>query len=438
MVFMLFVQSPLPHGIFYFILTVLMVDTTSSATVAQNGRISPCKAPCTEYGIVATARLERIDLKIYKVVRRAEDEIAKASDVRQVVASPGQWQINITAILYEPQTFDPILKALVESAKKVIPVNNRFSTPFFFLVLQSEKGVYGEALNAMSLRVIGFLNNLNNHPFLPPSKRSIAIIHERSEILFKWLTVNFLAGYFDQEKSHSKVGVLGLSLNTVTQIAYPVHSTSMNTTEFVTIGTMPYLLIAQSYTTEGFGTTLREYFTKLGQVQGQGKQTSPCSPQGAQVQVVDGDIVKQYIGNGNVQQCLKILNDVILNDYGRWTRSPYIRKPPKYIKFYALPQVVNVLNEIGCLGCEKVFTPAKINAAARLSCSSSQPRNGDLPSTKNCLNANFFYLMLTESYHFEDNTPITVLPKSVHGIDEDWALGALLYKLRLLSYKIVP
>lgn len=401
------------------------------------GRISPCTPPCTEYGIVATARLERIDLKIYRVERRAKDAIAKVSDVSEVVTSPSKWQINITAILYEPDTFDPILKAVVESAKKVIPVNNQFSTPFFFLVLQSEEGIYDEAFNAMSVKVIDFMNNINNHPFLPPSKGSIRIIHGKVEILFKWLTANFLAGFFDQaKKSHSKVGVLSLSLNTVTQIAYPVHITSMNASELVIVGTMPYLLIAQAYTTQGFGTTLRKYFTALGQ--GKGQQTSPCSPQGARIQVIDGEIQKQYIGNGNVQECRRILNDVVLNDYGRWTRSPYVQKPPKHIKFYVLPEVTNVLNDIGCPGCTKVFTPSKIDAAARQYCRTSKLRNGDLPSTKNCLNANFFYLMLTQSYHLANNVPITVLPKSKHGIEEDWALGALLYKLRLLTYESVP
>lgn len=357
-----------------------------------------------------------------------------------MLANPSQWPINITAVLYEPDTFDPLLKDVVESAKKVIPKNNQFSTPFFFLVLQSEEGVYTEAFNAMSLRVIEFLNNLNNHPFLPPGKRSIRIITGKSEILFKWMTVNFLAGFFDQDKSHSATaGVLSLSLSTVTQIAYPVHVTSMNATELLIIGTMPYLLVAQTYTVQGFETTLRKYFTSLGKGQGQGQQTSPCSPKGARIQIIDGKDHKQYIGSGNIQHCRKILNDVVLNDYGRWTRSPYVRKPPKHIKFYVLPEVVKVLNDIGCPGCNKVFTPAKINVAARQYCSSSRPtRNGAPPSTKNCLNANFFYLMLTESYHLADNIPITVLPKSQHGIEEDWALGALLYKLRLLSYESIP
>lgn len=462
------------------------------------GQLNPCDGPCTDYGIVMTARYDQIDMKIYKVTRRKGNPIALPSDIKQIKTSPEKLPLDIVKIAASPEKFDSVFATLVKAAKKVIPKNYYFGTPLFFMSSFSTEDIYSFAFTNVLVRVLSYLNNVNKHPFLPPSKDSVKKLAGDTEITYRWLAAAFLADYFTPQKEGRArdLGLVNFNLNMIYQNSFPVYYITKNATHSISVGEDTYLLATTSHTQNGLSSALRKYFQSLtdgkkpveipnptrdptigippnmdieenlrknvphpqngvwppsnvGNIQnGQNPNMpsmetsksikaipSPCSPPGVQLEIKDDG--RQYVlaGSGDVDKCRNIIQNVILNDFDRPRNSPYMISPRRSVQFYAYSEVVSVLETIGCTSCSQYFTAEKIDAAARKYCK-GESKQSSPANTANCLNANFYYVMMTKAHRFNPKKPIKILKSSRHNIDEDWALGAFLYKMKLLYYNV--
>ncbi|XP_031567823.1 uncharacterized protein LOC116302626 [Actinia tenebrosa] len=411
------------------LLLLLLFRASEGAYVSELGKLYPCVAPCTDYGIVITPqdKPHTLSISVYKFSLRKDREI-KPTDIKKIKTTPSEVPIDYDKVFSGNVSIGMYILPLVKAAEKAIPRDQHLTSPILFSV--NERLV---AQNPFAwFKQIGEINLVfanKTVPFLV-SPFSVDELKAHTEALFKWQLINFLIG----DLSSKTVGVLSFNSRMGSEVSFEKRVLDQSVTDLTTIAGISHAVVTSNFFRKGDILPLNTYLKAISSPR-KAVIESPCGPKGVKKRFKGLRGVKWIVGTGDIEKCRSIIRRVLLSICDKINGCAYLKEPIKG-KIIGYPDVGETMKQLGYDSCAEHLTPAKLDAAIRRVCGGNgKAAKGGKSSPRvifNCVNGNFLYLMLTKGYKMKDSTSIEI-KNEIAGLKVDTSLGELLMKMKLLD-----
>lgn len=335
------------------------------------GELTPCVAPCTDYGVVISTRgnSSRIKLSVYKFERK-KDKMITPSDVTKIKASPETQDLDLDAIFKGTKSLPEAMMPLVTAAKKAVPVNYQLRTPILFSLDEEAQSVNEEAWYRLRGDIAEFYEN-KTVPFLA-GPYSVEESNDAEDASYRWHAMNFIKGNFlgDNKKT---VATLSFNGKMVSEVAYEILPIDNSVSYLSTIAGKSHPIVTSTYFRRGTLFALYKYFETISKPV-QPVIESPCGPKGMKKEFKGIKGVKWIVGTGEIMKCRNIIREKLFNMCSRMNGCAYLKHKVKG-EIYGMENVVQTMKQLGYEECTKDFTPLMLDAAIRKSCGGGEPNN---------------------------------------------------------------
>ena len=389
----------------------------------------------TEYAILFDAGSSGTRMEIYLFL--ASGPTLKPSDILELNPSPAKVEPGLSSLADDPSQVEEYMTPLLESAKKTISEGKQASTPIFLLATAGMRLLPEDQADAILNEVRKLFNDKEKCPFMFQDDNDARIITGKTEGIYSWVTVNFLAGAYRLKGFTYGSLDLGGASHQNTWIFNGNHSDVVT----IPIAGRNFSLFARSYLGFGQDQARERYLGVIAQKEDCAENSecvvkSPCHNKGFKKPLTFDDQERVFEGTAQVNLCRQIISKIFFCHSPNLEECPFSDQPKLEGKFYAFSAFYYVLTGINavCSDCENnQVSPFKIGKYSKSFCKTDYNEVKEDPYAKNdCFGANYIYELLTEGYGLRPYRRIRVA-NSLNGFDLGWTLGAVLHNTGILN-----
>lgn len=395
-----------------------------------------------QYGAILDAGSSSTKVKIYRWPPRTS--LSSVLEIKQVGDSE-KFSPGISNYVNDSGNMSSYIGQMMDSVKRNIP-EDKYSTTSLYLLATAGLRVLPEndARNLM-VAIRNVLGNKTLNPFVyNPS--NVRILSGEEEGVFAWITINYLENFFGSNQPPSKaVGVLEMGGGS-TQIVFLPDGPLLANMFQVRIAGERYSLYAHSYLFYGqdYMISRIERFI-IEQNPKSSPYTNPCMLKEDTKEVLYGENITTFRGEGDPSKCLTILNSFLKSAtddmcYPKPCAIGTTYQPSLGTdNFYAIaaftyaPESLKAVDSSGKLNIDLLNKTANNYCQKTLSDATS---NTSIPSkygSPYCMMGLYIPALLSKAYGFTPETNKIKLVNKISDITVDWTLGAIVYETEVFE-----
>ncbi|KAH0794732.1 ectonucleoside triphosphate diphosphohydrolase 1 isoform X2 [Histomonas meleagridis] len=377
----------------------------------------------TKYGIVIDAGSTGTRVNIYSYNQTQNDAIPELKTIAYQ-----KFSLRLSDVPKNKSLTKAIGDKVIEVCLKYIPKDLISETRLMLLATAGVRGLSQEDQKTVMNDIYQYLRSNCEFKFV---SEDVRVLSDADEGIFGWICTNYLYRTFQNEKdTYGAVDMGGASL----ELTYQLHPSIVSSENRynVKVGKTYYNVFSYSYLGYGQEKAL-DAVVNASRKEGTRVEV-PCYFKDYQ-EVKDG---VTYVGTGNVNECSKQIDDVLIRDPK--FASIYLPQPnatKHYIPFSTFTYVIQDFMKLPDDFKLSHFTEylVKINGTAF---SEISKEHSDIDP--NYLSAYFFdivycYKVLAEGFGLSDLQQTFASPKKVNGVEIGWAMGAMLNDIFTIEIK---